>query len=302
MIDEIKTVSTVEELYKSNGAPTGEIIVDAVVDNVKRTTTHSSADIALLLKVKNLAWLSDAMQLLVGLPLQEFIFRWRLMQAIDLLDNPELELSHLGLPSSSGHHPLRLSQRHRAPQRQVSVQPVGPRPQDAPQKGCRAQVAQRRVRSKRRIILLQSRHTDSIGQIFILRSDHTDSIYQICMPRSDHTDFIYQICMPRSDHTDFIYQICMPRSDHTDSIYQICMLRSDHTDFIYQNCMPRPEHTDFIYQNCMPRPEHTDFICQNCMPRSEHTDFIHQNCMLLQEYNDFAYQICMLQCNGSNSV
>ena len=32
MIDEIKTVSTVEELYKSNGAPTGEIIVDAVVD------------------------------------------------------------------------------------------------------------------------------------------------------------------------------------------------------------------------------------------------------------------------------
>ena len=81
MIEEIKTVSTVEELYKSNGAPTGEIIVDAVVDNVKRTTTHSSADIALLLKVKNLTWLSGAMQLLVGLPLQEFIFRWRLMQA-----------------------------------------------------------------------------------------------------------------------------------------------------------------------------------------------------------------------------
>ena len=67
MIEEIKTVSTVEELYKSNGAPTGEIIVDAVVDNVKRTTTHYSADIALLLKVKNLTWLSGAMQLLVGL-------------------------------------------------------------------------------------------------------------------------------------------------------------------------------------------------------------------------------------------
>ena len=95
MIDEIKTVSTVEELYKSNGAPTGEIIVDAVVDNVKRTTTHSSADIALLLKVKNLAWLSGAMQLLVGLPLQEFIFRWRLMQAIDLLDNPELSVAEV---------------------------------------------------------------------------------------------------------------------------------------------------------------------------------------------------------------
>jgi AraC-like DNA-binding protein len=95
MIDEIKTVSTVEELYKSNGAPTGEIIVDAVVDNVKRTTTHSSADIALLLKVKNLTWLSGAMQLLVGLPLQEFIFRWRLMQAIDLLDNPELSVAEV---------------------------------------------------------------------------------------------------------------------------------------------------------------------------------------------------------------
>ena len=100
MIEEIKTVSTVEELYKSNGAPTGEIIVDAVVDNVKRTTTHSSADIAsadiaLLLKVKNLTWLSGAMQLLVGLPLQEFIFRWRLMQAIDLLDNPELSVAEV---------------------------------------------------------------------------------------------------------------------------------------------------------------------------------------------------------------
>ena len=95
MIDEIKTVSTVEKLYKSNGAPTGEIIVDAVVDNVKRTTTHSSADIALLLKVKNLTWLSGAMQLLVGLPLQEFIFRWRLMQAIDLLDNPELSVAEV---------------------------------------------------------------------------------------------------------------------------------------------------------------------------------------------------------------
>ena len=94
MIEEIKTVSTVEELYKSNGAPTGEIIVDAVVDNVKRSTTHSSADIALLLKVK-LVWLSGAMQLLVGLPLQEFIFRWRLMQAIDLLDNPELSVAEV---------------------------------------------------------------------------------------------------------------------------------------------------------------------------------------------------------------
>ena len=79
----------------NNLTPTGEIIVDAVVDNVKRTTTHSSADIALLLKVKNLTWLSGAMQLLVGLPLQEFIFRWRLMQAIDLLDNPELSVAEV---------------------------------------------------------------------------------------------------------------------------------------------------------------------------------------------------------------
>ena len=91
---EIKTVSTVEELYKSNGAPTGEIIVDAVVDYVKRFTTHSSADIALLLKVK-LVWLSGAMQLLVGLPLQEFILRWRIMQALDMLDDPELSVDEV---------------------------------------------------------------------------------------------------------------------------------------------------------------------------------------------------------------
>ena len=91
---EIKPVSTVEELYKSNGAPTGEIIVDAVVDYLKHSTTHSSTDIALLLRVK-LVWLSGAMQLLVGLPLQEFVIRWRLMQAIDLLDNPELSVSEV---------------------------------------------------------------------------------------------------------------------------------------------------------------------------------------------------------------
>ena len=91
---EIKNVSTVEELYKSNGAPTGEMIVDAVVYYVRRTTTHSSADIALLLNVKRV-WLSGAMQLLVGLPLQEFIFRWRLMQAIDQLDNPDLSVAEV---------------------------------------------------------------------------------------------------------------------------------------------------------------------------------------------------------------
>ncbi len=91
---ELKTVTTVEELYRSKGERTGQLIVDAVVDYVKRVKTHSAQEVAVFLGVKR-QWLSGAMQLLVGLPLREFIFRWRLMSAIDLLDNPELSVAEV---------------------------------------------------------------------------------------------------------------------------------------------------------------------------------------------------------------
>ena len=91
---EIKCITSVEELYKSNGAPTGEIIVDAVVDYVKRVKSHSVEDAATFLGQKRM-WLSGAMQMLVGVSLQEFIIQWRVLQALDLLDDPELSVAEV---------------------------------------------------------------------------------------------------------------------------------------------------------------------------------------------------------------
>ncbi len=91
---EIKRITSVEELYKSKGAPTGQIPVDAVVDYVKRVKSHSAEEVALFLGQKRV-WISGALQMLVGLPLQEFIIRWRVLQALDLLDDPELSVAEV---------------------------------------------------------------------------------------------------------------------------------------------------------------------------------------------------------------
>jgi len=91
---EIKCITSVEELYKSKGAPTGESIVDAVVDYVKRVKSHSAEEVALFLGQKR-SWISGALQMLVGVPLQEFILRWRVLQSIDLLDDPELSVAEV---------------------------------------------------------------------------------------------------------------------------------------------------------------------------------------------------------------
>ena len=90
----IKQITTVEELYKSKGAPTGESIVDAVVDYVKRVKGHSAEDVAIYLDV-NRRKLSGAFELLVGVPLSDFILEWRLMQAVDLLDDETLSVAEV---------------------------------------------------------------------------------------------------------------------------------------------------------------------------------------------------------------
>ncbi len=91
---EIKCITSVEELYKTKGAPTGEIIVDAVVDYVKRVRSHSAEEVATYLGQRRV-WISGALQMLVGVTLQEFILQWRVLQAIDLLDKPELSVAEV---------------------------------------------------------------------------------------------------------------------------------------------------------------------------------------------------------------
>jgi AraC-like DNA-binding protein len=91
---EIKRITSVDELYKNGGAPTGQIPVDAVVDYVKRVKSHSAEDVATYLGQKRV-WLSGVLQMLVGVPLQEFIIQWRVLQALDLLDDPELSVAEV---------------------------------------------------------------------------------------------------------------------------------------------------------------------------------------------------------------
>ncbi len=91
---EIKCITSVEELYRNGGAPTGEIVVDAVVDYVKRVKSHSAEEVATFLNVDK-RLLSGTMKLLVGVTLQEFILQWRVLQAIDLLDDRSLPVEEV---------------------------------------------------------------------------------------------------------------------------------------------------------------------------------------------------------------
>ncbi|MBR5715098.1 MAG: helix-turn-helix transcriptional regulator [Bacteroidales bacterium] len=92
----IKQITTVEELWKTGGAPTGQIAVDAVVDYVKRVKTHSAQDVAFYLNVDQ-RFLNEAMKLFVGVSLKEFIMQWRMRQALDLLDDESLSFKEVAL-------------------------------------------------------------------------------------------------------------------------------------------------------------------------------------------------------------
>ena len=76
-------VTSVEELY-ARKEPTGEMILDEVVSYLHRTRIITAMDLALLMDV-NKRQLYGAISLLVGLTLGEFITRWRLLQARELL-------------------------------------------------------------------------------------------------------------------------------------------------------------------------------------------------------------------------
>ena len=76
-------ISSVEALYSSQ-EPTGEMILDEVVSYLRKSRVITASDLALLMEV-NKRQLYGAMSLLVGLTLGDFITRWRLLQARELL-------------------------------------------------------------------------------------------------------------------------------------------------------------------------------------------------------------------------
>ncbi|MBR5717075.1 MAG: hypothetical protein IKX59_10850 [Bacteroidales bacterium] len=76
----IQQFTNLEELYNRKGEPTGELVIDNVIEAIRMTKTHRSEDIALLLNVDPRA-LSFAMQMLTGIRLKDFILHWRVIQA-----------------------------------------------------------------------------------------------------------------------------------------------------------------------------------------------------------------------------
>ena len=64
--------------------PTGDAILDEVVNCLRKTRIIAAADLAILMNVKK-SYLYGAMHILTGMPLGDFINRWRLLQARELL-------------------------------------------------------------------------------------------------------------------------------------------------------------------------------------------------------------------------
>lgn len=80
----MKTVyKSVEELYVRS-EPTGDAILDEVVNCLRKTRIIAAADLTILMNVKK-SYLYGAMHILTGMPLGDFINRWRLLQARELL-------------------------------------------------------------------------------------------------------------------------------------------------------------------------------------------------------------------------
>ena len=86
-------VESVEEMYHAR-EPTGEVIVDEVLDAVRKTKTQRASDIALLLDVEH-RLLNDAFKMLTGMNLSTMIFEWRMLQAKELLDRKDLSVKEV---------------------------------------------------------------------------------------------------------------------------------------------------------------------------------------------------------------
>ncbi len=76
-------VESVDELYHAR-EPTGEVIIDAVVDVLRHYKMIYPEDVALILEV-NVKDLAAAWRLLTGMNLIEVITQWRLRQAQEFI-------------------------------------------------------------------------------------------------------------------------------------------------------------------------------------------------------------------------
>ena len=76
-------VTSIKELY-GRREPTGDRILDEVVNCLRKTQIIAAADLAILMDVKK-SYLYGTIHILTGLPLGDFINRWRLLQARELL-------------------------------------------------------------------------------------------------------------------------------------------------------------------------------------------------------------------------
>lgn len=91
----LSQITNIGELYRNQGEPkTGNQIVDEVVDYLKRSSSHSAKLVAEALGVEQ-RWLTQSMQIFVGLPLKQFVLMWRTMQAMDLLDDESISLQEV---------------------------------------------------------------------------------------------------------------------------------------------------------------------------------------------------------------
>ena len=86
-------VESVDEMYHAT-APFGEVIIDAVLDAIRKTRTRHSSDIALLLDVDRRK-LNDAFEILTGIDLTSLINEWRMLQAKYLLDDKSLSVQEV---------------------------------------------------------------------------------------------------------------------------------------------------------------------------------------------------------------
>ena len=81
------TIESVESLYNRK-EPTGDRILDEVVNCLRKTQIIAAADLAILMDVKK-SYLYGTMHILTGMALGDFINRWRLIQARELLRQGE---------------------------------------------------------------------------------------------------------------------------------------------------------------------------------------------------------------------
>lgn len=108
MIETIKPIMTIDELYARGGEPTGDTLLDAVVKVMIETQLLEGKHVAKLLDVPERK-LSGAMELLMGLSLSQLIHEWRFRQACQLLKETELPLDEVAQKCGFGNsRPMNL--------------------------------------------------------------------------------------------------------------------------------------------------------------------------------------------------